>query len=138
MKLEELLESEDMELIEGMAKKYKMSLMDLGKIISNSDYNKKNKPIYMRVTKEENEILIARCKESNLPKSKLCYLYFSKALELNKFESIDLVAINKRKDNKDGDTIRVIFPMNPKGKSDFLLLEQLYAQAGISLEDIMN
>lgn len=91
---DKILDKSDMEIIEEIANKYCITVLELGRIISRK---KQSYPrLQILLSKNELEIIDKKAKEKNISRSKYCSMCFKKALTNKEYENLDVMKIIAR------------------------------------------
>lgn len=88
------LEKTDLEIIEGMAKKYGVSVQDLSRSLLSRKYPR----LQILLTEAELKHIDDNAMRLNLSRSMYCYLCFKKAIDEKLYENIDVLKVLRKSD----------------------------------------
>lgn len=131
---EQVLRDEDLEVIKGIAEKYRLSIQELGRILSrkNGDYPR----LQILLNVDEIYSIDKKAKELNLSRSKYCSLCYKKALKEELYKNIDILKVVGESESGKRREHRAVISFDVS--SDYLEMKKLADDLGIPFSSLVR
>lgn len=134
MTAEQLLQSEDLLMIKKIADKYRLSVQELGRIISRK--NGKYYRLQILLNKDEIDLIDKNAKRLKLSRSKYCTLCYKKALRENLYDNIDILKVVGESESGKKREHRAVISFDMP--SDYLEMKKLADDLGIPFSSLVR
>ena len=131
---EQVLRDEDLEVIKGIAEKYRLSIQELGRILSrkNGDYPR----LQILLNIDEIYSIDKKAKELNLSRSKYCSLCYKKAMKEEFYKNIDILKVVGESESGKRREHRAVISFDVA--SDYLEMKKLADDLGIPFSSLVR
>lgn len=130
--IEQILQEEDLNMIKKIADKYKLSIQELGRMLSRKNGQYLRLQILLNV--DEINLIDKRAKAVNLSRSKYCTFCYKKALRENLYDNIDILKVVGESEKKREHRAVISFDM----ANDYLEMKKLADDLGIPFSSLVR